>query len=418
VVGLTPLADGVRLEVACPDGAYAVEADWVIAADGARSALRKMLGLRPRGRVFEDRFLIADVRMKADLPAERRFWFDPPFHAGRSALLHRQAEGVWRIDLQLGPEADAEEERKPERLLPRLMAMLGEAGDFELDWVSVYTFQCRRLERFRHGRTVFAGDSAHQVTPFGARGGNGGIQDADNLVWKLAAVLRGRAPESLVDSYDEERVRAADENILQATRSVDFIAPREPGTQALRDAVLSLARTHPALRGYVNSGRLSVPASLRDGSLQTADGMPGELGAVPGDPCPDAPVVPRGGGPAWLLNALGHDFQLLLFAEAPEDLPDRAALRRLLGHCAGLRELVLVPDIRVAERFPVEMSVFIDPQGLAAGRYGGRPGSVHLIRPDQHVAARWPRFDEAAILDALDRACGRRDPAVLKGSAA
>src|SRR5690606_19980329 len=112
-----------------------------------------------------------------------------------SALLHKQPDDIYRIDLQLGWDADPEEERKPQRVIPRLERMLGHS-DFELDWVSVYTFQCRRLARFVHGRVVFAGASAHVVSTIGARGGNGGIQDVDNLVWKLAMVVKGEAPES------------------------------------------------------------------------------------------------------------------------------------------------------------------------------------------------------------------------------
>ncbi len=162
----------------------------VIAADGARSAVRDMLGLAWQGHVFRDRFLIADVSMRGDFPTERWFWFEPPFHGGGSALLHRQADDIWRIDLQLGWDSDPDEEKKPERVIPRIRAMLGPDRAFELEWVSVYTFQCARLERFVHDRVIFVGDAAHQVSPFGARGGNSGIQDADNLCWKLARIVR------------------------------------------------------------------------------------------------------------------------------------------------------------------------------------------------------------------------------------
>ncbi len=414
VVGLDPAADGVTLEVETPEGRYAVAADWVLACDGARSALRRMMGLAFAGKVFEDRFLIADVRMTADFPTERWFWFDPPFHPGRSALLHRQAGNVFRIDLQLGWGADPEEERKPGRVVPRLKAMLGDAARFELEWVSVYTFQCRRLERFRHGRVLFVGDSAHQVSPFGARGGNGGIQDADNLVWKLALVLRGAAPEGVLDSYDEERGRAADENIRASTRSTDFIAPKGPGAQLFRDAVLALAVDAPFARRLVNSGRLSLPCALGGGSLQTPDGTPWEDGAGPGAPCPDAPVRTPDGLPGWLLNGLGHDFVLLVFADGPADLPDRTALAALRRHPAGLRALVVAPDAAAfgaADRGA--LAVLADGEGLARRRYGGRAGTVHLIRPDQHVAGRWPALDERAVWAALDRATGRAAPAAV-----
>jgi 3-(3-hydroxy-phenyl)propionate hydroxylase len=210
--------------------------------------------------------------MTSDFPAERRFWFDPPFHPNQSVLLHRQSDNVWRVDFQLGWDADPELEKQPERILPRLRAMLGPDADFELEWASVYTFQCRRMQKFRHGRLLFAGDSAHLVSPFGARGANSGVQDADNLVWKLELVMRGDAPDRLLDSYDAERVAAADENILHSTRATDFITPKSAVSRTFRDAVLSLARRHPFARKLVNSGRLSVPAVLSRSPLNTPDG--------------------------------------------------------------------------------------------------------------------------------------------------
>src|SRR6185312_15540628 len=200
--------DHVRLTIATDDGPYTLDADWVIAADGARSTTRDLLGLKFSGVTFEDKFLIADIRMAAKIPTERRFWFDPSFHTGQSALMHRQPDNVWRIDLQLGPDADVIEEQKPERVTARLKRMLGERP-FEIEWISIYRFNCRRLDRFVHGRVVFIGDAAHQVSPFGARGANSGIQDAENLAWKLAAVLKGEAGPALIESYERERIQAA-----------------------------------------------------------------------------------------------------------------------------------------------------------------------------------------------------------------
>ena len=226
VQGLEETGDGRLITIATPDGPYRITADWVIAADGARSSMRRLMGLGFEGRVFDDQFLICDIKMKMERPIERWFWFDPPFNRGRSALLHRQADDVWRLDFQVGAEADRDEEVKPENVARRVRAMLGEGLDFTFEWISLYRFQSRRLSRFRHGRVLFAGDAAHQMSPFGARGGNSGIQDADNLVWKLDLVLKGEAPERLLDSYDAERRAAADENLLNTTRSTDFIAPK------------------------------------------------------------------------------------------------------------------------------------------------------------------------------------------------
>ncbi len=199
--------DGVRVGVETPDGPYHLCAEWLLACDGAHSTVRRSLGLDFVGRVFHDRFLIADVVMQAEFPTERWFWFDPPFHPGQSVLLHKQPDNVWRIDFQLGRDADPEQEKAARARHP---AGAGDARarrrNSRSNGSASTRFRCRRMERFVHGRTIFLGDAAHQVSPFGARGGNGGVQDADNLGWKLAAVLRGEADAALIASYDAERI--------------------------------------------------------------------------------------------------------------------------------------------------------------------------------------------------------------------
>jgi len=386
VSAVHPQAAGVELAITTQGGDYALHADWLLACDGARSFVRESLNLPFTGQVFRDRFLIADVVIKGDVafPTERWFWFDPPFHPGQSVLLHKQPDNVWRIDFQLGWDADPEVERQPDRVIPRVQAMLGPDLPFDLEWVSVYTFRCRRLEKFRHGRVIFAGDSAHQVSPFGARGGNGGVQDADNLAWKLAAVLNGTAPESLLDSYDAERIAAADENILHSTRSTDFITPKGKAAQAYRDAVLDLAAQHPFARSLVNSGRLSRPAILAGSPLNGPDA--GQGGAVPGSPLPDAPLR-RDGQPDWLLRqAKGQEMLLVCAPPGPPPLP-------------GLPTLFLSP-----EEAPHAAH---DHAGLARLRLGLPPGGAALVRPDQHVAARFAWPDPVAIQAARARLWGR-----------
>jgi 3-(3-hydroxy-phenyl)propionate hydroxylase len=390
-VGVESHPDGVTVRVAAPDGEYALHADWLLACDGARSLVRRAMGLPFAGQVFQDRFLIADVVMKADFPIERRFWFDPPFHREQSALLHKQPDGVWRIDLQLGRDADPEREREPERVIPRIRAMLGEDVPFELEWVSVYTFRCRRLERFVHGRVVFLGDSAHQVSPFGARGGNSGVQDADNLGWKLAAVLHGQAPESLVATYDAERVPAADENILNSTRSTDFITPKTAAARAYRDAVLTLAEQHAFARPMVNSGRLSRPSRLLASPLNVPDDGAWEGGVPPGAPAVDAPVL-RDGQPDWLLRHVGADggFTLLAFGEHAEPQP-------------GVATVLVSP--RPAAAVPGVVALH-DPSGLARSRYAAPWGGAALFRPDQHCCARFRVADQGRVASALRHALG------------
>ncbi|KZL03629.1 MULTISPECIES: FAD-dependent oxidoreductase [unclassified Pseudovibrio] len=376
VVSVDQGNDFATVELETPEGNYCIEADWVIACDGAASPIRAMMGLDFVGRIFEDNFLIADVVMEANFPTERWFWFDPPFNRGQSALLHKQPDNVWRIDLQLGWDVDKEEEKKPENVIPRLKAMLGEDVNFELEWVSIYTFQCRRMEQFRKGRVIFAGDSAHQVSPFGARGANSGLQDTDNLIWKLKLVMDGTAPMSLLDTYDEERVFAAEENILNSSRSTDFITPKSAISRVFRNAVLDLSEAAEFARPLVNSGRLSVPATYDGSSLNSNDcaGMP--VRSRPGSPAADAPTAD-----GWLLDQLGNKFQLLAINT---DVPDTVDV-------GG----VTVSALRVNATDEI------------ADRYlGDKSSAVYLMRPDQHVAARWEIYDGANVAQALNRAIG------------
>ena len=408
VTAVTRHEDHATLTVETPDGIFDIEADWLVVADGARSPIRRHLGLDIEGRVFQDRFLIADVIMKADYPAERWFWFDPPFHPNQSVLLHKQSNNVWRIDFQLGWDADPEEEKKPEKVIPRLQAMLGDERPFELEWVSIYTFQCRRMTDFRHGRVLFVGDAAHQVSPFGARGANSGFQDVDDLMWKLALVIQGQASDKLLDTYAHDRQFAADENIMNSTRSTDFITPKSRTSKTFRNQVLALAKHYPFARKLVNSGRLSMPSFLTDSVLNTPDADAFEGQMVPGAPMDDAPVQ-VGGQDAWLLDQVGKGFQVMLFADAAPS-PDVLAQ---LASCesAPLRanaQPVQVTPLIVASR-PLDipgMTVIVDTQGLVAKRYDAQNGTAYLLRPDQHVVARWRTLNGAKLEAALARATG------------
>ena len=320
--------------------------------------------------------------MSAEFPTERWFWFDPPFHAGRSALLHKQPDDIWRIDLQLNPDADPVVEKLPENVRPRIARMLGH-DRFEFEWISLYKFQCRRMERFLHGRVMFAGDAAHQVSPFGARGANSGLEDAENLAWKLDRVLRGSSPPALLATYHAERSAAADENIRESTRSTDFMAPVSPQEARLRKAVLSLAKETEFGKRMINGGRLSVP-SVYQSPLSSADGDDWRGGPRPGTSMPDAPVS---GEAAFLTEAFikaGKRFTLLAFSNGADiDAPDEVGVIRI-GGVDGLS----------------------DPEGLASRRYDAEPGTAYLLRPDGYVAARFRHPTRAALDAALARATG------------
>jgi 3-(3-hydroxy-phenyl)propionate hydroxylase len=374
----------VQLEIETPSGSYQLETEWLIACDGAGSPTRERMGLSFEGQTFEEQFLIADIEMtespfgEGAVP-ERWFWFDPPFHPGKSALLHMQPDNIYRIDLQLDLGADAKAEATEEKVMPRIRAIVGDKP-FRLDWMSVYKFRCIKLDRFVHERVIFVGDSAHVVSPFGARGGNGGIQDVDNLGWKLAAVLAGDAPPALIETYHEERSFGSAENILNSARATNFMTPKTPMEALFRAEALRLAHDQPFARKILNSGRLSLPCSLEGMALQTAAAAP----VAPGRALVDAPLAGED-GETWLLAKVESGFTLVGFGDVA--LPQVPGIARLgINHRSG------------------DYPCFTALHGHALRRYG--PGKVYLFRPDGHVCAVFDRADPAAVAAARDRALG------------
>ncbi|MFK7744421.1 MAG: FAD-dependent oxidoreductase [Roseobacter sp.] len=383
VTGHIDHGDHVALTIDTPKGPYSLNTDWLAACDGAGSVTRKRMGLAFEGETFEESFLIVDVELPRspfgdhDTP-ERWFWFEPPFHNGQSALLHKQPDNIYRIDLQLGPDADPKIEAQEANVIARIKAVVGDIP-FRLDWKSVYRFRCAKLDKFVHNRVVFVGDSAHVVSPFGARGGNGGIQDADNLGWKLAAIIQGSAPNALMETYDAERGSGADENIMNSARATNFMTPKSPIEALFRNEVLKLAYDHVFARKLINSGRLSQPCVLTDSPLQTSSDAP----VAPGTAVLDAPLL-KGSKKTWLSEILPFDFCLLRVGDTP--IPQDLGLRRIgIGHQAPY-------------------DCFHDAQGFAAKRYG--TDHTYLIRPDGHIAAAFAQVDHATVQKALNKAQG------------
>jgi 3-(3-hydroxy-phenyl)propionate hydroxylase len=375
--------DHITLQVETPFGNYELKADYTIVCDGAGSPTRKRMGLPFDGQTFEEHFLIADVEMEespfeTQVP-ERWFWFEPEFHSGQSALLHKQPDNIYRIDLQLGPESDPKLEATEEKVFPRIKAIVGDKP-FKLDWMSVYKFRCAKLERFVHNRMLFVGDSAHVVSPFGARGGNGGIQDVDNICWKLAAVIKAEADASLLETYNEERVHGSAENILNSSRATNFMTPKSSIEHLFRNEVLNLSSKMPFARKLINSGRLSVPCSLEAKTLQQTDESNGIKQVQVGDVVLDAPVKADGDS-TWLVSQVQGEFTLLGVGDV--ELPDVGGVRRV-----GINQS------------NVSYKTLQDEEGLATRRYG--EGNAYLLRPDGHVLAIYKSPDAGKIRSVLD----------------
>ena len=407
--------DKTLLDVTTKDGTYQLSCDYLIVADGASSGIRNALGLPFNGQVFNDRFLIADIVMKADFPTERRFWFDAPFHPNQSTLLHKQPDNVWRIDFQLGWDADPEEERKEENIIPRVERMLqhesmikengGKKIDFELDWASVYTFRCRKMDSFLHKRVLFTGDAAHQVSPFGARGGNGAVQSVDNVCWKLAHILKDEAPAELLDTYDVERQHGASENIMNSSRSTDFMTPKNKISETFQHSVLEMANKYPFARTLVNSGRLSVPCVYEESPLNTKDTDKFSNYMRPGSACTDAPLIVDG-KPGWLLNQLGNEFVCMIYTNNDKSLDKQ--ISELKKQQPAIRLLIITVNPNETGKAALDKNdiVVSDNKELIKQRYDLADGGVYLLRPDQHVCARWRELDASKVIKAHKKALG------------
>ncbi|MEM7373668.1 MAG: FAD-dependent monooxygenase [Bacteroidota bacterium] len=384
MVDLTQDEEKVSIHIQTPEGKYQLEAEYLLACDGVYSPTRKKCGIPYEGEAFAENFLIADITMEHDFPTERWFWFDPPFNRAYSALLHKQPDGVWRIDLQLGMDIDKEQELDPDRIKSRLRQMLGDEVGFELEWTSIYQFRCMRMETFVHDRIIFAGDSAHLVSPFGARGANSGVQDVDNVCWKLAYVLNNWAPKSLLNTYDEERSPAADENIFHSSNATDFISPKTEISLQFRNVALDLAASHDFARRLINSGRLSDPYRYRDSSLTSPDSDSWNCELGPGYAVSDVPVELRG-KTVQLIDLLGNEFSLIHISQTVE----------VYQTTSILRYIVIPPDTSKAFE----------------EKYDCREDSWYLIRPDHHIAARgrcfYDEHNRANFVLAFERVLGK-----------
>ena len=269
VIGIEQRQDGATLAVSTSLGRYALAADYVLAADGARSPLRSMLGLRLKGENYEGNYVIADVRMQHDYPTERRAFFEPAGNPGGTVLVHKQPDDIWRIDYQLKEGESAEEAVREENIRARVEAILRDIdhrGPWDLEWWSIYTANTLCLDDYRHGRLFFIGDSAHIVPIFGVRGLNNGLADAHNIGWKLAYVLNGHAAPALLDSYSPERRGATLDVFANAGKSARFMTPPTRGTKIAREAALSLAIRHP-FAGELANPRQMQPYTYADSPI-------------------------------------------------------------------------------------------------------------------------------------------------------
>jgi 3-(3-hydroxy-phenyl)propionate hydroxylase len=396
--GIAQDAEGVTLRCETPQGEKALRVAYLLGADGAHSGVRHAMGIGFPGHSFPDLFLICDIRARLPFPRERRFFFDPPWNPGRQVLIHPQPDDTWRIDWQVSPGTDVEAERESGGLDRRVRAVIGATTEYELLWLTPYRFHQRLVERFRVGRVMLAGDAAHLVSPFGARGLNSGVADAENLAWKLATVLAGRASDELLESYHAERRAAALENLAVTDASMRFMVPRGRLRRLMRNAILRGSLRMPRLRRLVNSGRLAQPFSYADSPIVVRDTRDGGIRAI-GGVAPDAPCRSHLSANVTRLRELfGGGFVALVIGSSPRETAAAAIRASRLAWPAPCQVVAIGPDGPLAG-----VNVLDDSEGEVRRAYGEAGSSAYLIRPDGHLAARIPlkRGDDVDALPGL-----------------
>jgi len=395
LVGIAQDADGVTVRCETPDGEETLRVAYLVGADGAHSAVRHATGMGFPGHSFPDLFLICDIRARLPFPRERRFFFDPPWNPGRQVLIHPQPDDTWRIDWQVAPGTDVEAERASGGLDRRVRAVIGPNTGYELLWLTPYRFHQRLVERFRGGRGGLAGDAAHLVSPFGARGLNSGVADAENLAWKLATVLAGRASDELLESYHTERRAAAVENLEVTDASMRFMVPHGRVRRLLRNAILRGSLRMPQLRRLVNSGRLAQPFSYADSPIVVADERNARI-PVMGGVAPDAPCASLDTASVTRLREVfGSGFVALLVGNSPREAAAAAIRASRLAWPAPCRIVAIGPDGPLAG-----VTVLADSEGEIRQAYGEAGSSAYLVRPDGHLAA-WIPLKRSDAVDAL-----------------
>lgn len=397
VTGVAQRADGATVSLATPEQTYQIETDWLVAADGGRSVVREALGLKLQGTSYEGRYVIVDIHLKSARPTERLAYFDPPSNPGSTVLVHKQPDDIWRIDYQLRDDEDAQAAVLLENVAPRvdsLLAMMGETQPWHPVWITIYKANALTLEKYRHGRVLFAGDAAHLVPIFGVRGANSGIDDADNLAWKLAYVVKGQAAHGLLDSYSDERVFAAHENLRHGSKSTEFMAPPTFAFELMRTAVLGLAGKHAQVRSLINPRQTSAIAYALS-ALNVADSETFAAGPAPGTVLPECPLAllqdgaQQAGYITDLLKRPDGDFTGLYFSE------DGAVPAELLA----LGDALPLTTVAIARSGAQEGAW--DHTAQVFSLFDAQPGSYYLVRPDGHVLGRWRQVQAGQVAAAL-----------------
>ncbi len=399
--------------IATPQGEYKATADYVVDATGSKSPFRDWLNVGVTAKKGDDRWCIADVRFDTRPPTERHTWIEAPFNDNRAVWQHLMADDVWRIDYQMAPDADPEYVSRKDVVRERLAKQFGKDARVDIVWVGPYAYRSECVDRMSvdlgtsagSSTVFFIGDSAKVVSPFGARGGNTGIADADNLAWKLAAVVQGHATPALLASYHAERHEAAKTNVQVTNRTARFLRPADGMERVFRTAAISLAKRHAFARSLINTGRMAVAnpysaSPLADASLALSISVQNVALRWADQSSASLNTLLRWAGPHALL---------LVFGNVQGQLSAQDVLRlRQLALTSGARivQVASGPQQVIAREAVLDQHKLLS-QACSIDALGDQSAQCRwaLLRPDSYLCARGSSLN-GQLVNALTRLAG------------
>ena len=382
-----------------------VKSDWLISCEGAHSLIRKQAGLTFVGKTYPLAFFMSDVQLDWSLDHdENHVWLHKD---GSFAALPLPGKNKWRLFVEVTAQPDNQTNELTLDVIRQLMAE--RAGDDKTTisnptWISEFRISCRMVDRYRKGRVFLAGDAAHIHSPTGGQGIATGIQDATNLAWKLGRVLGG-APDSLLDTYEEERLPKAREVLKETDRTTTVLFAPTPFMRLLRDFIVLPVLHMDLIQKKMFAKMSQLHVNYRGNRLsreQKARGWYSRSGVRAGDRAPDVVFIKANSGdPTSLFRCLEPFRPVVLISPGHE--PEKAdRLIAALGKLDINAYVVIAPN---EMHWKFRRQCLIDVHGDFRRIYGMTPDSLCLIRPDDHIGYFQQPIDEHELQSYLRCLC-------------
>ena len=373
-------SDGVTLNLHGSNGEHeTVRADWLVACDGGASIIRRALNIPFEGKTAPNQWIVIDIANDPLATPHVYLCCDPVRPYVSAALPH----GVRRFEFMVMPGETEAQLSEPDNMRKLLSKVLPDPDNVELIRQRVYTHNARIAERFRVDRILLAGDAAHIMPVWQGQGYNSGMRDAFNLAWKLALVVNGKAGESLLDSYQQERRDHAKAMIDLSVTAGNVLAPPKRWHGAVRDGISWLLNYLPPVKRYFLEMRFKPMPQYRDGALLAEDeGKSSPVGKMFIQP----KVTLENGQVTLLDEVIGANFAILCWGCNPLWGLNEEQISR--WHAVGVRFIQVVPEVQIhcdQDNVPGVIRLG-DTQNRLKSWFAQHDTAIAVVRPDRFVA--------------------------------